>query len=100
MQTVMRIEAKDGGFALALKVVPGASRQRIVGPYGDGLKVAVTAAPEAGAANEAVISLLAETLDLARANVRIVRGHTSPRKEVLIVGLPADAIRQRLTPAD
>ena len=44
----------------------------------------------------AVLDLLAETLKVPRANVQIVHGHTSQRKEVLILGLPADAIEQRL----
>ncbi|MEX0641688.1 MAG: DUF167 domain-containing protein [Pirellulales bacterium] len=92
----MRLVQKAGGFALAVKVVPGASRQRIVGEYGDGIKVTVTAAPKGGAANEAVIALLADALQLSPANVRITRGHSNPRKEVLIGGLAADVIQSRL----
>jgi uncharacterized protein len=94
----MRLIPKADGFGLAVKVVPGSSRQRIVGEYSDGLKITVTAAAEGGAANEAVIELLAEELRVAPASVRIVRGHRSPRKEVLIVGLPADEIERRLLP--
>jgi uncharacterized protein (TIGR00251 family) len=92
----MRLITKPEGFALAVKVVPGSSQQKIVGEYADGLKVTVTAAPERGAANDAVIALLADSLRTAPANVRIVRGHSSPRKEVLIVGLTAEEIERRL----
>jgi uncharacterized protein (TIGR00251 family) len=92
----MRLKPIKAGFLLPVKVVPGASRARIAGAYGDGIKVTVTAPPEAGAANEAVIALLAEALEVPTANVRITRGHASPRKEVLIVGLTADEIEQRL----
>jgi len=67
---------------LHLKVVPKASRDRIVGWIGDRLKVAVTAAPERGRANEAVIDLLAEALELPRSRVRIVAGSASPLKTV------------------
>ena len=88
--------AKEGGLVLAVKVVPGSSRQRIVGPYGDGIKITVRAAAEGGAANQAVLSVLADALEIAPANLRIVRGHTNPRKEVLIVGLSAETIRERL----
>ena len=45
-------------FHLALKVVPGASRDRIVGEHGDALKVAVAKPPEDGAANQAVEQFL------------------------------------------
>lgn len=92
----MRLTPRSGGFALAVKVVPGASRTRIAGAYGDGIKVTVSAAPERGAANDAVVELLADTLQLPRANVRILSGHSNPRKEVLIVGLDAAAIEEQL----
>ncbi|MBL8850518.1 MAG: DUF167 domain-containing protein [Planctomycetaceae bacterium] len=76
--------------------MPGASRSRIAGAYGDGIKVTVTAAPERGAANAAVIELLADVLQLPRASVSIISGPTNPRKEVLIVGLDPASIEQRL----
>jgi len=92
----MKLKPRSGGYALAVKVVPGASRTGIAGAYGDGIKVTVSAAPERGAANAAVIELLANALGLPRASVQIVQGHASPRKEVLIVGLAAEAIAERL----
>ena len=69
---------------LPVKVVPGASRSRIAGRYGDGIKVQVAAAPERGKANEAVIELLATAFGLRRTQVTIVSGHTQPRKIVQI----------------
>lgn len=93
---LMKLQPRSNGFALAVKVVPGASRNAVTGGYGDGIKVTVSAVPERGAANEAVIKLLAEVLGMPAASVQIVRGHTSPRKEVLIVGLAAEVIEQRL----
>ena len=69
---------------LPVKVVPGASRSRIAGRYGDGIKVQVAAAPERGKANEAVIELLAEAFGLRRNQITIVSGHTQPRKIVQI----------------
>jgi len=92
----MKLQPRSNGFALAVKVVPGASRNAVAGTYGDGIKVTVSAAPERGAANDAVIRLLAEALGVPTSSVQIVRGHTSPRKEVLIVGLAAEQIEQRL----
>jgi uncharacterized protein (TIGR00251 family) len=96
----VKLTAQPDGVRLAIKVVPGASRDRIVGAYGDALKVAVSKPPEGGAANKAVISLLAETLGVPPAHVQIVRGQTSPRKDVLIAGLPLEVVRERLRVGD
>jgi hypothetical protein len=87
---------KSGGFALAVKAVPGSSRQRIVGEYAGGIKLTVCQAPEGGSANKAVVALLADALKIPTANIKITRGHTSPRKEVLIAGLSAELIHRRL----
>ena len=84
------------GVILKIKVVPGASRNRIVGLLGDALKVAVSKAPEAGAANRAVVELLADALGIAGRQVEIVKGQTNPRKEVLVRGVALDELRTRL----
>jgi uncharacterized protein len=72
------------GIELRVKVVPGASRSRIDGLYGDCLKVRVAAPPERGQANQAVIAMLAEKLGVGEAHVDVVAGHASPRKIVRI----------------
>ena len=69
-----------------IKVVPKASRNRIVGWVGDRLKVQVTAPPERGKANDAVIDVLAEAVGLSRHQIRLVAGQTSPLKTVEIDG--------------
>lgn len=69
---------------LQVKVVPKSSRDRVAGWVGDRLKVQVTAAPEKGKANAAVIDVLAEALGLPRRAVRITGGETSPQKTVEI----------------
>jgi len=81
---------------LAVKVAPKASRNAVRGWLGDTLKVAVTAAPERGKANEAVEELLAETLALPKGAVRVVAGHTQSRKQVEIAGISPEALRERL----
>ena len=67
-----------------VKIVPGASRDEVVGPYGDGLKLRVAAAPERGKANAAVIRLLADHFGVKPTQVRIVTGAHSPRKVIEI----------------
>ncbi len=81
---------------LNLKVVPGASRQRVVGWLGDALKVTVTAPPESGKANAAVIALLAQWLDIAPERISIVKGHTQPRKTAELQGITRHDIDSRL----
>jgi hypothetical protein len=92
----IQLTAKSGGFALNVKVVPGSSRSRIAGEYAGGIKLTVTQPPEGGAANRAVIALLSELLEIPAAAIRIARGQSSARKEVVITGLPAEAIASRL----
>lgn len=87
----------DGSLLLAVKVVPGASRQRVVGLHGDRLKLAVTAPPEAGKANRAVCELLAEALGLPTRAVTVAAGTSTPFKTIRIVGLSADRVRSTLS---
>ena len=86
----------DGSLLLAVKVVPGASRQRIVGPLGDSLKIAVSAPPEAGRANKAVCELLAGALGLPARKVTVRSGGGVPFKTIRIVGPTAAQVRKRL----
>jgi len=88
---------RHGGLVLAVKVVPGASRDRVAGAYGGGIKVTVSRPAHGGEANAAVIKLLARTLGLAAGDIQIIHGRGSPRKEVLIRGISAVLARQRLT---
>ena len=84
---------------LNIKVVPGASRDQIVGWLGDALKIKVTAPPEKGKANEAVATLLAKTLGVRRDTIAIVSGHGSPAKTVDIALMDDAAIKTALTAA-
>jgi len=71
---------------LPVKVVPKASRDRIIGELDGQLKVGVSAAPEKGAANQAGCKLIAKALGLRVQQVRVEAGHTSPRKTLRITG--------------
>ena len=75
-----------------VKVVPGASRNRIVGRYGDAIKVQVAAPPEGGKANEAVLALIVEAVGIRRQQVRLVRGHAQPRKTIELDGIDQAAV--------
>jgi uncharacterized protein len=72
---------------LKLRVAPGASRPGIVGRHGTAWKVRVAAAPEAGKANDAVVRLLADILELPVRDIEIVSGHSSRDKVVELAGI-------------
>ena len=93
---MIKLTTDSRGVRMSLKVVPGASRDRIVGILGDALKIAVSKPPADGAANKAVLKLLAEALDVPEPMIQLLRGHANPRKEVLIVGISADELLKRL----
>jgi hypothetical protein len=92
----LNIRDVPGGAVIAVKVVPGASRDRIVGVLGDCLKIATTAPPEKGKANAAVAKLLAAALGLAPRAVQLLSGTTSPRKELRVAGVSAQGLCEAL----
>ena len=76
-----------------VKVQPKASRDQ-VGGYREGvLRLRVSAPPDKGRANAAVVSLLAEALGVAKSRVRITRGQTSRDKVVTVESLTPEEVR-------
>ncbi|MBX9624845.1 MAG: DUF167 domain-containing protein [Gemmataceae bacterium] len=78
------------GAVLAVRVQPGARKNAALGGRGGSLKVAVTAPPEGGRANAAVLELLRDWLGVRRSEVELVAGHTSRNKQFLVRGRTAD----------
>jgi len=91
------LRAADGGVVIAVKVVPGSSRDKVVGVLGDCLKITTSTAPEKGRANAAVAKTLAKALGVSSRSVKLISGQTSPRKEFRVAGVAADECRSRLT---
>jgi len=81
---------------LAIKAIPNASRSEIVGWLGDALKIKVHAPPVEGRANEVLCEFLADTLDVPRRAVTVVRGDTSRQKLVRIAGLTLAETKTKL----
>jgi uncharacterized protein (TIGR00251 family) len=81
---------------LRLRVVPGAGRSEIVGRYGEAWKVRVAAAPERGKANDAVVALLTDTLEVPGGSVELLAGQGSRDKVVGVRGLSRSAADARL----
>lgn len=81
---------------LAVKVAPKSSVDAVRGWLGDTLKVQVTAAPERGKANRAVLKVLARALDVPPRSLRLIAGESSARKIIDIEGLTEVEVRRRL----
>jgi uncharacterized protein YggU (UPF0235/DUF167 family) len=83
---------------LRLRVSPGA-RTKSIDRHGDGWKVRVGAVPERGKANEAVIELLAQRLELPQESIELVSGHSSRDKIVELTGIERAEAERRLEQA-
>jgi uncharacterized protein (TIGR00251 family) len=90
----LRVEQREGRVRFAVRVQPRASRSEIVGLHGDALKVRLSAPPVEGAANVALVALLAEALGIPRRDVRIVAGASSRGKVVEVDGVSVENIRR------
>src|SRR5438270_133983 len=86
------LRAQADGVLLSVKVQPRASKNEIGEPMGDELKIKVTAPPVDAAANEALVELLAKTLDCARNRIELVRGHKSRHKTIKLHGFRPDDV--------
>jgi hypothetical protein len=84
---------------LRLRVIPGAAKPGVVGRHGEAWKLRVAAAPERGAANLAVVELVATTLGVHKKAVRLVSGFASRDKIVVVDGLRPDEAEARLASA-
>ena len=80
---------------LEVRVQPGAHRARCAGAWNGLLKLAVSAPPEDGRANEAAAELLAKLFGLRASGVELVRGHAS-RSKIFRLALPFGVARARL----
>lgn len=81
------------GCLLAVRAQPGARKAGVTGEQAGALKVAITAPPEDGRANQALIEFLRDWLGLKRSQIELVRGATNRNKQFLIRGLMPDELR-------
>ncbi|NQT82468.1 YggU family protein [bacterium] len=93
---MIEITQDASGVIIPLRVQPKASSDRIMGEHSGSLKVAVSAPPESGKANQAVVKLIAKALKLSKSSITIVAGQTSREKKIHINGTTAHAIRKML----
>jgi len=93
------IEIRDTatGATFAVRVQPRARKNAITGELGGALKLALTAPPIDGKANQSCTEFLAKLLKVPRSSVTIAAGQTSRNKVIRVDGLSAEEVRRRLT---
>lgn len=84
------------GLLLPVKVLPGSKSNSFRGIHDGRLKVSVTAAPEKGKANKAVLQFLARKFHLAKNQLEVQSGLTDPNKTILIQGITEPELRELL----
>jgi len=80
------------GSTIAVRAQPGARKNAVLGEQAGALKVAVTAPPEDGRANAALVGVLRDWLGLRRSQVELAGGATSRNKVFLVRGLTPDEL--------
>jgi uncharacterized protein (TIGR00251 family) len=84
------------GLVLPVRAQPGARKNGVLGEQAGALKVAVTAPPEDGRANKALLETLREVLHLKRSQLALLSGETSRDKRFLVRALTRAELEARL----
>ena len=96
---MIAVLAHSEGSVLPVRAQAGARRSGIVGEHDGALKIAVTAAPEKGKANKALVALLSRALHVRKSSVQLIAGQASGSKRFLIRGIAPDELHRRLAAA-
>lgn len=92
-----RLREGKTGSALAVFVVPGAKRNQVEQVLEDGIvKVSLSVPSQDGQANQSLVELLAETLEIPATRLEVVAGENSAEKLVSILGLDVDTVNKRI----
>ena len=85
---------------LRVHVIANTMSDRVVGGHGAAVKIKLRAPPVEGKANAALISFLAEQLNISRGAIALERGHKSRDKLIRVNGLSQEDVRNRLRERD
>jgi uncharacterized protein (TIGR00251 family) len=96
----LKLTSSSQGVSFSVKVVPGASKNSVVGVEGEFLKVRLTAPPVEGRANQALVELLSKLLRVPKSRVHILRGLSSKQKSLLVENYDAAQFREFLSKLD
>lgn len=90
------VQESSKGVTFAVKVHPRARKNQITGTVGEALKLALTAPPLEGRANQAVIEFFADFFKISRSSITIASGETGRNKVIRISGISPEMVRRRL----
>jgi hypothetical protein len=93
---LIELKESPAGTTFAVKVHPRAKKNAITGEAGEALKLALTAPPVDGKANDACIDFFAKLLKVPRSSVTIAAGQSRRNKVIRVAGLSAEEVRRRL----
>jgi len=93
---MLQLETHPRGVVMPVRAHAGARRNDIIGVRDGMLRVAVTAAPEKGKANRAIVALLSNKLGASKSSIELLAGETSTKKRFLIVGGNIDELSEKI----
>lgn len=91
------LESHPSGAVVRVKARPGARRNAVAGLHNGALRVDVTAAPEKGKANDAIIVLLAKSFGIAKSSIELISSPANPQKRFLLTGVDLATAEKRLS---
>jgi hypothetical protein len=92
----MEIHETGSALLFRAKIVPGSSKTAIAGEFDGMLKVKVSAPPEKGKANAALLDCLGKILGVKRNNITITSGQTNPVKTISVEGINKHELLEKL----
>lgn len=96
---MIAVTAHAQGAVLPVRAKPGAKQNAVLDEFDGAMRVSVTAAPEDGKANDAIVRVLAEVLGCRRSEITLLSGASSRSKRFLIAGLSVDDLLARIEAA-
>jgi len=91
------ILSESNRVVLTIRVVPRASKNELIGLYGDKLKIRLHAPPVKGRANKELISFLSRKLDVPKQQIVLLTGTSSCDKRLAVTGISESDVRSRLS---
>ncbi len=93
---MIAVKPHDEGAILPVRANPGAKKDGLIDEHNGALRVGVTAPPQDGRANEALVVVMADALNLRRSQFTLIAGETSRDKRFLVRGISADDLAVRI----
>lgn len=90
------IESIKGGVRIHFFIQPKASRNEVIGPHNNEIKIKLSAPPVDGKANEELIDYLSDIFSVPKRQIILVKGETNRHKTVDIIGVPPEQVKELL----